>query len=310
MTDAVKTRMLWTDLPTDLVARIERILGSSVVSAISQAEGFSPGSADRVATAAGRRAFVKTAHRGHNEGAYDLHRREADVMRLLPPEVSAPALLGSVVTDDWAVLVVEDIEGRHPGRAGDGSEIVAVLDAFATLPRLTEGAGAAIRPAADEFMAEQDSWRMIEEGSIRVPEWAVANRARLRAAAEGVLDVVAGEHLQHLDGRADNVLMDAEGRAWLIDWPWAAVGARWLDGLFYVFDARVRGESFDAEETLRSHALFEGVDDADIDAVLAGVAGNSFVKASLPAPPGMPTIRAFQHTWGVEGTRWLEQRWG
>jgi hypothetical protein len=310
MTDAVKTRMLWSDLPADLVVRIERLLGAPVVSAVSQAEGFSPGTADRVTTTAGRRAFVKTAQREHNEGAYDLHRREADVMRLLPPEVSAPALIGSIVDDDWALLVVEDIEGRHPGVAGDGAEIVAVLDAFATLPRLGDGSVVSIRPAADEFISDQGSWRAIDERAIELPAWAASNRERLRAAGERILDAVAGEHLQHLDGRADNVLIDASGRAWLIDWPWAAVGARWLDGLFYLLDARVRGESFDADATLRSHPLFEGVDEADIDAVLAGATGHSFVKASFPAPPGMPTLRAFQHRWALEGTHWLEERWG
>ncbi|UJP10421.1 hypothetical protein L2X99_01585 [Microbacterium sp. KUDC0406] len=100
MPDTVKTRVLWDDLPADLRAEIEHVLGGGVVSAQSQAGGFSPGSADRVTTADGRRAFVKTVHRDRNEGAYELHRREIDVMRLLPAEVSAPALLGTVVTED------------------------------------------------------------------------------------------------------------------------------------------------------------------------------------------------------------------
>src|SRR5690606_9826476 len=100
MADAVKTRMLWADLPLEVVAAVEGVLGAPVVDAVSQTEGFSPGSADRVVTADGRRAFVKAVHRGRNEGAYELHQREIAVMRLIPSEVSAPALLGSLVTDD------------------------------------------------------------------------------------------------------------------------------------------------------------------------------------------------------------------
>ncbi|MFD5226625.1 hypothetical protein ACFWHT_13485 [Microbacterium sp. NPDC058342] len=309
MMDAVKTRRQWTDLPSGLVKRIEGILDGAVVSATSQTEGFSPGSADRVVTAGGLRAFVKAVHRDHNEGAYDLHLREIEVMRLLPTGVSAPALLGSVISDDWAVLVLQDIEGRHPGQAGDGSDVEAVLDAFATLPRLTGEARASLPRAADEFVADQDSWRVIAADAVQVPDWAGVNRDRLRRAGEKVCDVVAGEHLQHFDGRADNVLVDADGEAWIIDWPWAASGAHWLDGLFYLLDVRVRGEDVDVEAVLRRHGLFEGVPAAAIDSVLAAVTGHFFVKAQLPPPPGMPTLRAFQHREGVAGMEWLQQRW-
>lgn len=40
------------------MAHVESVLGEAVVRATSQVEGFSPGSADRVATTSGRRAFV------------------------------------------------------------------------------------------------------------------------------------------------------------------------------------------------------------------------------------------------------------
>ncbi|OJU41721.1 MAG: hypothetical protein BGN97_08700 [Microbacterium sp. 69-10] len=310
MTAELKTRMLWSDLPDEVVREVERVLDAPVVEAVSQVEGFSPGSADRVVTATGRRAFVKTVHRDRNEGAYELHQREIQVMRLLPGTVSAPALLGSLVTDEWAVLVLADVEGRHPGGAGDGSDVVAVLDAFATFPRLEGESLSALPSAADEFAEEQASWRVIEAEGVELPAWAAANRGRLRTAAERVLEVVAGDHLQHYDGRADNVLMDAEGTAWIIDWPWASVGARWMDGLFYLLDVRLRGETVDVEQVLAQHPLFDGVPPADVDSVLAAVTGRFFVKAQLPAPPGMPTLRDFQYREAIAGMEWLRQRWG
>ncbi|WP_336646476.1 hypothetical protein [Microbacterium sp. USHLN186] len=306
---SVKSRMLWSDLPEEIVAEVERVLGGAVVDATSQAEGFSPGSADRIVTAEGHRAFVKAVHREQNEDSHELHRREVEVMRLIPEGVSAPALLGSIVTDDWAVLILQDVAGRHPGSEGDGSDVVAVLDAYATLPRLTGAALEQLPTAVDEFRDEESSWRELEAAGTPLPEWAELNRARLRAAGERVLEVVVGEHLQHLDGRADNVLMDADGRAWIIDWPWAGVGAAWLDSLFYLLDVRLRGEEIDVEAVLRQHPVFEGVPDADIDSALAAATGRFLVKAQLPAPAGMPTLREFQYREAIAGLEWLRSRW-
>ena len=52
-------RISWTDLPGHVQAGVEEILGAPVVEATGQQGGFSPGTADRVRTATGRRAFVK-----------------------------------------------------------------------------------------------------------------------------------------------------------------------------------------------------------------------------------------------------------
>jgi hypothetical protein len=52
-------RIGWLDIPPDVRLRIERIVGGRVVDAVSQAGGFSPGTADRVRTDNGRCAFVK-----------------------------------------------------------------------------------------------------------------------------------------------------------------------------------------------------------------------------------------------------------
>ena len=42
MTGELKTRMLWSDLPDEVVREVERVLDAPVVEAVSQAEGFSP----------------------------------------------------------------------------------------------------------------------------------------------------------------------------------------------------------------------------------------------------------------------------
>lgn len=309
MPNDVKARMPWTDLPEGVTAKVSEVLGGPVTAAVSQAAGFSPGSADRVTAANGRRAFVKAVHRGRNADAYDLHRREIGVMRVIPPGVRAPALLGSFVTRDWAALIFEDVEGRHPGSALDGTDLPAVLDAFATFPRLTGKALATLPAAAEEFVAERDSWSNLVRDRVLLPAWAQNSISRLRAQGERVCDVVRGDYLLHLDGRADNVLIGGDGLAWVIDWPWAGVGARWIDGLLYLVDARFRGERVDAESVLLTHPLFEGVAPRDIDSVLAAVTGRYFDKARLPAPPSMPTLREFQYREALAGLDWLRERW-
>lgn len=49
---------------------------------------------------------------------------------------------------------------------------------------------------------------------------------------------------------------------------------------------------------------------ADIDAVVAAMAGYFLWHAGLPPPPGIPTVRAFQRAQGDVALAWLGQRLG
>src|SRR6185437_5917666 len=95
-------------------AAVEGIVGGPVVAAQTQRGGFSPGTADRVRTADGRRAFVKAVSPAQNEFSAVLHRREAVVTAALPGYAPTPRLLGCYDDGDWVALVLEDIDGRHP----------------------------------------------------------------------------------------------------------------------------------------------------------------------------------------------------
>lgn len=311
MDHATPSRARWDHLPAELRDAVADVLGSPVVTAVSQVAGFSPGSADRVVAASGRRAFVKTADRRRSAETAALHRRELAVAGALPATVRAPALLGSWLTDDWVVLVLDDVEGRHPGEARDGSDVHAVLDAFATLP-VARGSDAfeGLPEASDELRDEAAGWARLEaDGALdALPDEVRRDLPRLREAAARAAVAASGDHLLHLDGRADNVLVDAEGVAWLVDWPWAAVGARWVDGALYLLDVLVRGEGVDVEAVVRSHPLLADVPPDDVDAVLAAVAGSFLDKARRPAPDGMPTLRRFQHHEGMVAVRWLARR--
>lgn len=110
MTNATKSRIRWSDLPDAVRAAAEDILGDRVVEAVSQPGGFSPGTADRVRTAGGRRAFVKAVSPAQNDRSPGLHRTEALIAAALPPAAPAPRLLGSYDDGDWVALVFTDVE--------------------------------------------------------------------------------------------------------------------------------------------------------------------------------------------------------
>lgn len=149
-------RTTWANVPTDLRSRVEQVLGGPVVDAVSQAGGYSPGGADRVTTADGTRAFVKTLSRSRNPDGHGLHEREARVVSALPSGVQAPRLRASLTAvvdgDGWIALVLDDVDGRHPGVARAGSDVAAVLDALDTLPVAT-GALADLPRVSSELAA-------------------------------------------------------------------------------------------------------------------------------------------------------------
>ncbi|GIJ21197.1 hypothetical protein Vlu01_18210 [Micromonospora lutea] len=60
---------------------MEKIIGDRVVEAVSQSGGYSPGTADRVRTTSGRRAFVKAASPAQNPDTPAMHRAEARITR-------------------------------------------------------------------------------------------------------------------------------------------------------------------------------------------------------------------------------------
>ena len=85
MIDATGQRIGWADLPEHVRVAVQDILGGPVVTATSQPGGFSPGTADRVVTASGRRAFVKAVSPAQNPESPGMHRQEARITAALPP---------------------------------------------------------------------------------------------------------------------------------------------------------------------------------------------------------------------------------
>lgn len=308
---ATKTRIHWTDLPGHVRAAVEEILGDRVSTAVSQPGGYSPGTADRVRTAGGRRAFVKAVSPAQNDRSPALHRAEALVAAALPAATPAPRLLGSYDDGDWVALVFADVEGRHPVTPWDATELAAVLSTLETMAAVLTPATVPSAPtAADQLRYDFAGWdRIAADPPADLDGWARSRLPRLRAAAGRGLAALAGDTLCHLDVRADNLLIGPDGTVSVVDWPWACRGPAWLDSLLVLVNVQVHG-GHDPEALLRARPLTADIDPADVTGVLAGFAGFFLDGARQPPPPGIPTVRAFQRQQGDALLPWLARRLG
>jgi aminoglycoside phosphotransferase (APT) family kinase protein len=303
-------RIGWSDVPAQVRAAVEAILGGQVVSAVSQPGGFSPGTADRVVLADGRRAFVKAAGLVLNPDTPGIHRLEIAVMRSLPAEVPAPRLLGAYDDGDWVALALTDVDGRHPEAPWDPSELDRVLAAMTDLSlSLTPSPLTDIGTVWSTQTTELTAWpRIAAAPPDDLDAWAVRHLDRLVDVAAGTEDAVAGDSLVHLDIRADNLLL-TDDAVIFVDWPWASLGAVWTDlALFLCSVATLGGR--DPEEISRTHPLLDGVDPAALTAVVAALAGYWTEVCRAPEAPGLPTVREFQRRSGLATLRWLERRTG
>ena len=315
MITASGTRIGWADLPDQVRAAVEAILGSPVVEARSQPGGFSPGTADRVLTASGKRAFVKAVSPEQNEISVRMHRREAEVSAALPPSTPAPELLGRYDDGHWVALVLADVDGRHPSTPWTDDELGLVIQALEHLAAATTPAppAAGLQPLAVKVAEDFGGWaRLRADPPADLDPWAAARLDQCCAAAERALTALAGDTLVHLDVRADNLLIAAAGpdpddrTVTLVDWPHAAQGPAWFDTLLLLINVRLYG-GHDPQARLLELAARTGADPDDLVAVLVAWAGYFTDQARRPAPPGLPTLRAFQQAQADAVLAWLAE---
>lgn len=144
--------------------RLDTLLrnGRAAGTAVSQPGGYSPGSADRVRTVSGRRAFVKSAGLVVNPDTPRIYRAEAAVTAALPATVPAPALLGLAEHEDWIALVLEDVEARHPSTPWQPRELAAVLDALHEVGSVRLPLDASVAELPDAVAGYVGRWRAID----------------------------------------------------------------------------------------------------------------------------------------------------
>lgn len=310
-------RLDWAVIPEPVRSAVERWLGSSIVSALSQPTGFSPGVAARLRTADGRRVFAKAVGPTPNPDSPAIHRREARIAAALPAIAPVPRLLWSYDEGDggWVVLVFEDIEGRHPAQPWRADELDRVIDALADLAAaLTPSPlpAATVGTASDEFAKRLCGWQSLrdEEPSFlaQLDPWSRRHLHPLGELEATAAAAVAGDTLLHFDVRADNILL-TPNRVWFVDWPLACVGAAWVDVVFFAPSVTMQGGP-PPEEVIARHPACRTADPTAISAAVAATAGFFTYRALQPPPPGLPTVRAFQAAQSVVAREWLVGRTG
>lgn len=309
-------RAPWTAIPPHLRARVAALVGGGeVVEAVTQVGGFSPGPAVRLRTSAGRRAFVKAVSVAMNPDTPDMHRREALFAARMPSHAPVPKLLGSFDQDGWVVLVFEEIDGRNPDPDWDPAELRRAVAALAELAGMLTPSPIDAPPVSERISKNFRGWadlRTARDGDVAdlMPHphgpWVRERLDALVKLETEAASLCTGSTLLNMDVRADNILM-APDRVHVVDWPWAAVGAAWID-LAFLAPSVWMHSGRERARIVTGHPLLAEADQAAVTAFAAGLTGMLLERGTQPAPSGIPTIREFQRAYGSAALEWLRTR--
>lgn len=301
----------WDAVPDGVFDALAVRLGGRLTPRSLAAGGFSPGPAGPCDVHGRGQVFVKACSASLNTVTPTLLRREAEVLGVLPSGVPAPRLLALVDDGDWVALAIEHLDGRTPMaplRPADAQTFLELVEAIATFrpePRSLPPAGEAER---DVLWA----WRRLADDATgladRLDPWSARHLHRLVELERDWSDAVVGDALVHGDLRIDNSVLTAGG-AVAVDWPSAAIGAPWFDLVAMLPSFHLDGAPPPAE-VFGAHPVGAAAPSDAVDVFLAAIAGYFTRQSLLPAPPNMPTVRAFQAAQGEVARAWLAARTG
>jgi aminoglycoside phosphotransferase (APT) family kinase protein len=306
------SRVDWADVPEQVRTKIGRACGAPVVQAVTAPGGFSPGLAARIVCGDGRRWFVKAASGQVNPDTPRLHRQEARILGDLDPlirsgRLPAPQLRATAEHGSWFALILDDIDGQHPALPWQDEQVGQILGALDELADVLTPAPIAA-PTIEQYLgADFTGWRILAQtpGDERLDPWSRARLADLAAVEATWAAYAGGATLLHADIRADNLLV-TDGGVVVVDWPHACRGAAFVDVVLLAPSVTMQGGPQPADLLTRSRAG-RSASRAALTATVCALAGYFTERSLRPAPPGLPTVRAFQSAQGEVTRRWLAQ---
>lgn len=121
-----------------------------------------------------------------------------------------------------------------------------------------------------------------------------------------LLPNLAGYHLAHTDIRADNILIDGEGAAVIIDWPWACYGAAFFDSASLLADVVAQGGTFTWDTVLTASETLARVPRRLVELHLIAMCGYYLVAAQIPHQSDTSsTLPAFRLQRALTMSAWL-----
>ncbi len=278
--------------------------------------GFSPGFAGVLDLEGGGKVFVKAMSDTDHPHSIWLNRREAHVVRALPAGTPMAPLLWEHDADRWHLLGFEAL----PGRALDPTSPLDRAEAWELLTRVAAIDASAIvvdgaplesfeHAQADVF----DRWSRVVDAPDAArrlaihgehADWIADYADALKVWESSAAPETRGTALVHEDLRLDNMVRGADGRAVAVDWPWACIGAPWLDLIGACFDLAARTGT-PARDLFLSHPLSVGVTPEAERAVVCVIAGYLCHVATEPEPHTLPGLRGFQLAQAGPALDWL-----
>lgn len=300
--DGFSRRTPFSVLPASVVDELQVREASELSDARTRIGGYSSGVACLLRRQDGTEIFLK-ALPVDNEmvGAY---RSEARIAPQLPSAVRAPRLRHSFERDGWIVLVFDAISGECP-RTWDDRSLEALLvtldvNAKALSPNPITGLAGAAEDLRDDF----GMWTKANSGEIEIP--AVVDVSRLAQLEENWGQAIEGDSTIHLDVRADNVVIDSTGTAWLVDWSWPAIGAAWVDLAVFLPTTALSTDRLDA--IFANHPLGSDLPGEQLDTLLASLSGFWLWNATKPELEHATGLRSHQRRCGSLCLDWLRYR--
>lgn len=301
---------LWRDVPAAMRGEIERQLGAPIRKANRVFGGYGPTATFRIYLEDGRTVFAKGAGKGSNSENWRVIPFEESAYRNIEAiRPIAPAYLGSVMSEGWHLLLLEDL--KRVVKVPPWTEQLAVQAVHDIARFHLRGLAEARKAESIGAKGITDNWQTLRDSRTELDCFLglfQQERSRAETWLHDALDALVeaeSEMLQsnqpwgliHNDIRSDN-LRFRNGKLVLFDWALVRRGPLLFDIMFFM--PSIAGEGGPTAERLLpvykevmagGGVTFPAYAERAAAAVTAGFFAS---RAGKPPIPGLPRLRDIQ----------------